>query len=174
VVIHGATGGVGIAAVQWSRAKGLTTIGTYGSADGRALLERLGAGTADHSRADHVATMVGDGVAADLVIEMLANVNLEHDLDLLGPRGRVVVVGSRGTIEITPRKLMGRDSDIRGMSLVNATHDELDEVYREVDAALTAGTIRPVIQKRYPLADAAQAHRDVMERPSHGKIVLLP
>ena len=110
----------------------------------------------------------------DLVIEMLADVNLEDDLDLLRMDGRVVVVGSRGSIEITPRKLMSRAADIRGMSLANANETELREIYDAVDSGTRSGALVPAIQRAYPLARAAEAHHEVIENRSHGKIVLIP
>ena len=176
VLIHGATGGVGVAAVQWARYAGLDAIGTYGSAEGESLLQRLGLEQRyDHTGSgsiDALREAVGDGV--DLIVEMLANVNLEADLDLLARGGRVVIVGSRGTIEITPRKLMGREADVRGLMLYGSTESERREIHASIAAAGAAGALRPVIQQSLPLAEAPEAHRAVMEDRSHGKIVLVP
>ncbi|MFW6293326.1 MAG: NADPH:quinone reductase [Spirochaetota bacterium] len=177
VLIHGATGGVGIAAVQWARYAGLEVMGTYGSAAGEQLLAAAGVEKRFNHHEDgyleSVASAAGDGI--DLVVEMLANVNLEADLDLLGRGGRVVIVGSRGAIEITPRKLMGREADVRGLMLAGSTPGERREIHASIAAAAgRAGSIRPVIQRSFPLAQAAEAHRAVMEDPSHGKIVLVP
>ena len=150
-------------------------IGTYGSETGRTLLESVGVSRAvDHNDQEHVARLVEEGVAVDLVVEMLANVNLENDLDLLAMNGRVAVVGSRGTITITPRKLMSRAADIRGVSLANANADELREIYDAIDVATRKGALNPVVQRTYPLAQAAEAHREVIENRSRGKIVLVP
>jgi NADPH2:quinone reductase len=99
-------------------------------------------------------------------------VNLGKDLTLLAKRGRVVVIGSRGPVEINPRDLMGRDADIRGMILGHATPDELAHIYAELSAGLANGSLRPVIARAFPLAEAAQAHRAVMEPGALGKIVL--
>ena len=105
---------------------------------------------------------------------MLANVNLGEDLRLLAPRGRVVVIGSRGSVEINPRDAMMRDADIRGMVLPNTPHEELTAIYQSLGEALAVGDLQPVIGKEFPLAEAAEAHRAVMSSNAHGKIVLVP
>jgi NADPH:quinone reductase len=177
VLIHGATGGVGIAAVQWASYRGLEVYATYGSTEGEGLLADHGVAHRFSHRDGNHATQIFEatgGTGVDLVVEMLANVNLEADLDMLAPGGRVVVVGSRGTIEITPRKLMGREADVRGLMLAGATPEESTEIHAMIAAAGAHGALRPVIQKTLPLAEAPEAHRAVMDDPSHGKIVLLP
>ena len=118
-------------------------------------------------------TLTG-GRGVDVVLEMLANVNLAKDLTILAPRGRVIVIGSRGGIEILPRETMRRDADIRGMTLMNATQDELASIHAALTAGLRNGTLRPIIQAELPLAEAPRAHALVMEGNSHGKIVLVP
>ena len=84
------------------------------------------------------------------------------------------VVGSRGKIEIDPRDTMSRDADIRGMTLMNASNAELAAVHAAIRAGLELGTLRPIIETRLPLQEAAKAHVEVLEGNSHGKIVLLP
>lgn len=177
VLIHGASGGVGIAAVQLARAAGLRVIGTAGSEKGRQLVLEMGAHEAlDHHRPDHMEKAreltCGDGL--DLIIEMLANQNLAADLQVLAKGGRVVVVGSRGTIEIDPRSTMAQDSMIIGMALFNASEKELASLHAALVAGLENGTLRPVVSKELPLAEAATAHREVIESSTFGKIVLLP
>jgi len=105
---------------------------------------------------------------------MLANVNLDHDLDLLAPRGRIVVIGNRGRIEIDPRKTMSKDSSVLGMSLWNATADELRAIYTDIVAGLEQGVLVPVIGQELPLAEASRAHDLVMTPGAYGKTVLLP
>lgn len=177
VLIHGASGGVGTAGVQLARAAGMTVIGTGGTDRGRALVLAEGA----HHVLDHRAPGYLDelkklthGRGVDVILEMLANVNLAKDLTVLATRGRVVVIGNRGNIEINPRDIMSRDAAVLGMVLWNTSRPDLASIHAGIVAGLENGTLRPVVGKEIPLADAAQAHRAVMEPGAHGKIVLVP
>ena len=177
VFVHGASGGVGVAAVQLARAAGMTVIGTAGTPKGRELVLREGAHHAlDHRAANYLEQLrsVSGGRGADIIVEMLANVNLGKDLPLLAARGRVVVVGSRGPVEINARDIMGRDGSIRAMSLLVAPPEDLAGIHAAIYAGLENGTLRPVVGQEIPLAEAARAHKAVMEPGAHGKIVLVP
>jgi NADPH2:quinone reductase len=177
VLVHGGSGGVGLAAVQIARAAGLRVIATAGTPEGRDLVAREGAHEAlDHGAPgclDEVVRLTGGG-GADVILEMLANVNLGRDLKALAPGGRVVIIGSRGTVTIDPRDAMGRDAAVLGMSLFNATAADLAAIHAALLAGLSNGTLRPVVGRTLPLAQAAQAHRAVMEPGAGGKIVLVP
>jgi NADPH2:quinone reductase len=177
VLVHGASGGVGLAAVQIARALGLVVLGTAGTPRGLELARREGA----HHVFDHRAAGYQDAILAatggqgvDVVLEMLANVNLGADLKLLARNGRVIVIGSRGDVTITPRDLMTRRAAIRAFTLWSITPPEEREVHAAIVAGLENGTLRPVVGKELPLAEAAQAHNDVMAPGAYGKIVLVP
>jgi NADPH:quinone reductase len=177
VLVHGASGGVGTATVQLARAAGLMVVGTAGSDKGKSLVAQEGA----HHVLDHkVANYLDDlmrltgGRGVDLIIEMLSNVNLGKDLTVLARNGRVVVVGSRGTVEINPRDTMARDASILGMTLLNATEPELAGMHAALVAGLENGTLRPIVGQEIPLAEAPRAHQAVMEAGAYGKIVLIP
>jgi NADPH2:quinone reductase len=175
VLIHGATGGVGIAAVEFARARGLFVIGTGGTDKGLATARAHGADVVvNHHAPDYTSAIMQatGGRGVDVIVEMLANVNLDRDLGLLAKHGRVVVVGNRGRIEINPRDAMGRDAAILGMTLFNANDTDLREIHAAIVAGLSNGSLDPVIGRELPLADAAQAHAAVMEAGAHGKIVL--
>ena len=175
VLVHGASGGVGTAAVQLARARGLRVFGTAGTDEGLTLAREQGAHEVfDHRTPDHFAqTMKATGGrGVDLIVEMLANMNLGKDLTILAKGGRVVIIGSRGPVEINPRETMQRDADVRGMILPNTPPAELASIHAALVAGLENGTLRPVIGKEFPLAEAAQAHRAVMEPGAMGKIVL--
>ena len=177
VLIHGASGAVGTAAIQLARARGLRIFGTAGTERGRALVREQGAHEVfDHHADDYPARIkeatAGRGV--DVILEMLANVNLGKDLTMLAPRGRVIVIGNRGRTEIDARETMSRDADIRGMVLPNTPPAELASIHAALVAGLENGTLEPVIGRELPLAQAGEAHRAVMEAGSYGKIVLLP
>jgi len=177
VLVHGASGGVGVASLQMARAAGMVVIGTAGTDKGRHLVAEQGA----HHVVDHRAPgyleqilKITGGRGVDVVLEMLANVNLGKDLTILALRGRVVVIGSRGPVEINPRDTMRRDASILGFTLLNATREELASIHAALVAGLESGTLRPVVGSEMPLAEAPHAHQAVMEPGAYGKIVLIP
>ncbi len=177
VLVHGATGGVGIAAVQLARAAGMTVIATGGTPDGRSLLEDLGADhVLDHRADDHLeqARKLTGGRGVDVILEMLADVNLGKDLPALAHEGRVVVIGNRGTVEINARDAMQRRASILGTALAHVKPDEYRSLHAALVAGLANGTLSPVINRELPLAEAAEAHKRVMESGARGKIVLIP
>ncbi len=177
VLIHGASGGVGIASVQIARALGLTVFGTAGSEKGLDLAKREGAHRVfDHGKPGYQEQILRatGGRGVDLILEMLANVNLGQDLKLLALHGRVIVIGSRGDVTITPRDLMSRRASIHAFTLWGITEAEGKEIHAGIIAGLENGTLRPVVGKELPLAEAARAHKEVLERGAFGKIVLVP
>jgi NADPH2:quinone reductase len=177
VLVHGASGGVGIAALQFSRAAGMTVMGTAGTEQGRQLAAEHGAHhVLDHRSPDHFEEILRltENRGVDVVLELLANVNLGKDLGILATGGRVVVIGSRGTAEVNPRDAIGREAAILGMSVFNATERETASIHAAIGAGLENGTLRPVIGQEMPLADAPRAHRRIMEATAFGKIVLVP
>jgi NADPH2:quinone reductase len=177
VLVHGASGGVGTAAVQIARAHGLFVIGTAGTAQGLDLVRAQGAHhTLDHRAPDYLQAVgtLTDGRGADVILEMLANVNLDRDLDTVAPRGRIVVIGNRGRVEIDPRKAMSKDATILATTLFNTTRAEFHEIHSGLVAGLENGTLMPVVRREVPLTDAAGAHADIMQAGAYGKIVLVP
>ncbi|HUK43203.1 MAG TPA: NADPH:quinone reductase [Candidatus Bathyarchaeia archaeon] len=177
VLVHGASGGVGTAAVQLALAAGMTVIGTAGSDEGMMLAKQQGAHhVLNHSSAGYLDELkkLTDGRGVDVIVELLANKNLANDLNVLAKKGRVAVIGNRGTIEINPRDAMMREADIRGVTLVNTSEQEYREMYAALAAGLENGTLKPVIGQKIPLAEARRAHEEIM-KPSgaHGKMVLI-
>jgi NADPH:quinone reductase len=177
VLVHGASGGVGTGAVQLARAAGFRVIGTGGTERGRELVKENGAHhVLDHKAADYLDQLMHltDGRGVDVILEMLANVNLAKDLTVLATHGRVVVIGNRGTIEINPRDAMGRDASILGMTLFNVSERELASIHAALVAGLENGTLNPVVGQELSLADAPRAHEEVMKPGAYGKIALIP
>jgi NADPH2:quinone reductase len=177
VLVHGATGGVGLAAVQFALSSGMTVLGTGGTKEGRALLRKQGVHHVfDHHRASYPQEIldVTEGKGVDVILEMLANVNLGRDLSLLARDGRVIIIGSRGRVEIDPRDALVRNAAILGMLVMNASEQERRKIHAAIHAGLTGGALRPLVGKAFPLAEAAKAHRLVMEQGSFGKIALIP
>jgi NADPH2:quinone reductase len=177
VLVHGASGGVGIGAVQLARARGLTVIGTAGTEKGRSLVAEQGAHhVLDHTAAGYLEECgrLTGGRGPDIILEMLANVNLQKDLGAIAMRGRIVVIGNRGSVEINARLAMNKDAAILGMALFHASPAQLAGIHAALVEGLRNGSLRPVIAQELPLAQAARAHEAVMEAGHHGKIVLVP
>jgi len=177
VLVHGATGGVGIAALQLGRAAGMTIIGTGGTEKGR----RLAADNGAHHVLDHASPRCRDEIMAltagrgvDVILEMLADVNLGADLGLLAQDGRVVIIGSRGTVEINPRDVMSRRAAILGMLVFSATPREQAAIHAALYAGLENGTLQPIVGRELPLQEAIQAHHLMIESKAYGKIILKP
>jgi NADPH2:quinone reductase len=198
VLIHGASGGVGIAAIQWAKNAGLKVIGTASSEDGKKLVGEQGAdfvldhtsvspasaggsdadarqlanaGRSDKTYLEEILSIT-NGRGVDIILEMLANVNLQKDFEVLAMFGRVAVIGNRGSLEFNPRAVMGKDAAIFGMSLFNAPDEEMREIHHAIYEGLSEGFLNPVVGKTFPLAQAAEAHHAVIEQKAFGKIVL--
>lgn len=181
VLVHGATGGVGLAAVQLAVAAGLTVTASGGSEEGRRLALANGAAhVVDHGSDEHFEEILRltDGRGVDVILEMRSDLNLGRDLPLLAHRGRVVCIGNRGPlnegrVSVNARDLMRRDAAVLGMLLPNADDTSVTGIHRELVEGLADGRLRPVAARGLSLADAARAHVEVMQRPSMGKIILL-
>lgn len=177
VLVHGASGGVGIAAVQWAKNAGITVIGSASSEDGKKLVNDQGADhVVDHTDDTHLKEVLDltRGRGVDVIIEMLANVNLAKDFDALAMFGRITVVGNRGSLDFNPRLIMGKDATIYGMSLFNAPAEKLAEIHAMIFDGLSEGFLKPIVGDSMPLSDAARAHHQVIESKAFGKIVLVP
>jgi NADPH2:quinone reductase len=176
VLVHGASGAVGVASAQLARAAGLRVFGTAGSDEGLALATRAGCERVFNHRSNGYEKSILEatgGHGVDLILEMLANENLLRDLGLLKQNGRVVVIGSRGRIEIDPRLTMGKESAVLGTTLWSTTSAEYVETHAALAAALDSGVLRPAVGRELPLGEAAEAHRAVIEDRAAGKIVLV-
>jgi NADPH2:quinone reductase len=176
VLVHGATGGVGVAAVQIAVAHGLTVLGTGGTERGLDLVREQGAHAVfnhkDNGYLDAILIATG-GRGVDIVLEMAAHINLDKDLPLLARNGRVVVIGNRGRVEIDARQAMGKDAAILGMTLFNASPAELSAIHAALGAGLATGALHPIVGREMPLTEAPRAHEAVMESGALGKIVLV-
>jgi NADPH2:quinone reductase len=177
VLVHGASGAVGLAAVQFALAMGLRIVGTAGSEAGRRLLTDQGdVQVVDHHDPGHLdaARELTGGQGFDLIIELAAHANLGAVFPVLARGGRVVVVGSRGAVQVTPRDLMEREATVLGTLLANATTDDRAEAHEAIGRGLREGWLKPAVGRELPLAEAPRAHRHLSERPALGKLVLLP
>ncbi|MGI8556307.1 MAG: NADPH:quinone reductase [Pyrinomonadaceae bacterium] len=176
VLIHGASGGVGIAAVQWAKHAGLKIIGTASSDEGKKLVKEQGADFVfDHSKENYLSEIkeATNGRGVDVILEMLANVNLVKGFGVLAMFGRITIIGNRGSLDFNPRLAMGKDASIFGMSLFNAPENEMNEIYQAIFDGLSKGFLNPIVGKTFPLAKAAAAHHAVLEEKAFGKIILI-
>lgn len=177
LLVHGASGGVGTAALQIARAMGLTSFGTAGTDKGLELVRKEGAQQAFNHRNPAYIEEIMKGTAGrgmNIILEMLANVNLGHDLKLLAVGGRVIVIGNRGDVTINARDLMMRRGSIRAFTLWGTPANEVAEIHAALYAGMDNGTLRPIVGKHLPLAEAARAHKEILEGGAAGKIVLIP
>ncbi|KAI5608884.1 quinone oxidoreductase, partial [Silurus asotus] len=177
VLIHGASGGVGVAACQLARAYGFRVLGTAGTAEGMKLVLSNGAHMVfNHREKDYMDKIqdATEGRGVNVIVEMLSNVNLSNDLKLLAPGGRVMIVGCRGSVEINPRDTMAKETSIIGVSLFSATKKETAETAAALFAGMEAGWLRPVIGSEYSLDKAAQAHEEIINSSgASGKMILI-
>jgi NADPH2:quinone reductase len=177
LLVHGASGGVGIASVQLAHALGMKIIGTAGTEQGRNLILEQGAHhVVDHHDPKHIEQVMQltGSRGIDVILEMLANINLGKDLGILAVGGRVAVIGSRGKVEIDARDAMGRESEILGVMLAHASECEISSIHAALAAGLENGTLHPVVGREFPLEEAPRAHHEIMESHAYGKIVLIP
>jgi NADPH2:quinone reductase len=175
VLVHGATGGVGIAAIQLAKRAGLRVIATGGSEAGLELLKKQGADFVfDHHKPGyHQEILECTGkTGVEVILEMLANVNLGRDLPMIAQGGCIVVVGSRGAVQIQPRELMVRDADIRGAMILQAPSGTLARIHSDMLSGLTDGSLKPVVRSVFDL-EKAQAAAELQSLPGAcGKVVL--
>ena len=176
IFIHGASGAVGLAAIQIAVAAGLDVVGSAGTDDGLALVQAQGAQAVNHREEGYlarVASLTG-GRGPDAIVEMLANENLDRDLGLVAPGGRIVIVGNRGRTEIDARQIMGKALTVRGFAFWNVADDDITRIHRALAPGLASGSLTPVVGTTLSLSDASKAHRQVMAAGAKGKIVLIP
>ncbi|MBX4262912.1 NADPH:quinone reductase [Clostridium estertheticum] len=175
VLIHGASGGVGLLTVQMAKGIGATVIGTASTEQGKSLVKASGAEyVLNHITEDTISkiTALTNDKGPDVIIEFLANINLENDLKMIAPYGRIVVVGNRGNIEFNPRLAMIKEADILGMAILNVHPDEYKESLYAVSAFLQSGILHPEVGEEFSLADAAKAHKQIISKKAHGKMIL--
>ena len=194
MLVHGAAGGVGIAAVQMARARGVEIFGTAGPAKIE-FLRKIGVSHAiDYTKTDFVSVVekyAPEGI--ELVMDPVGGKSFAQSYKCLGPTGRLVIYGFSAaagdsgkrnlfqglkailrTPRFHPLKLMGDNKSVIGVSLA-ALQDRGDILRREMAEILrmySAGQVRPVIAKTFPLADAKAAHQYIQDRKNIGKVVL--
>ncbi|MAF17029.1 MAG: alcohol dehydrogenase [Marinomonas sp.] len=174
VLVHGATGAVGIATVQLALAAGMNVVASAGTIEGANLLRAQGVQEVImHNQEGYLTPYQSLQTGFDVIIEMLANHNLDQDLKALAFGGRVAVIGNRGTVDINPRDLMARDAAVMGVALANATPDALKRIAQAMLPLFEKGVLKPVIRKEYALTELPQAHEDVLKSGAQGNLVVV-
>lgn len=178
VLIHGASGAVGSAATQIARAWGCRVFGTAGTADGLKSIKDNGCCLAlNHRDKDYVDKIKEEtgGVGVDLILEMKADANLEKDINLLAPGGRVVVFGAQGPTQVTPLTFALKEIDVRGVNMGNLKEADCHQVASCLMAGMETGWVKPVVGQEFSLEDASKSHIEVLSHAAgtKGKIILV-
>lgn len=174
VLIHGASGGVGLACLQLAAGRALRVFGTAGSDAGMSLVLRNGAEACfDHNEEGHCERIKEASEGIDLIVEMLANANLNNDITTLAVGARIVVVGSRGRIDFSPRDLMNGEYTLIGTRITLANLEEKASYAKLIEEGVEGGRIKPRVRAEFALEDSYRAHRMLMEGPSAGNVVLV-
>lgn len=181
VLVHGGTSGIGTTAIQLAKAFGATVFATANGTDKCAACLALGADVAiDYGSSDFVAEVLREtgGRGVDAVLDIVGGDYTPRNLASLAMDGRLLLVGfQRGasaTIDLTA--IMRRRITVTGSMLRPQTHDEkaalAASLREQVWPLIEAGRIRPLVNARFPLASAAEAHRLMASSQHVGKIVL--
>lgn len=176
VLIHGASGAVGSLAIQMAKATGAIVIGTSSTREGRKQIIEMGADFAfEHISEDnkHKLLRATERNGPDVIIEMLANENLEIDMQVIADNGRIVIVGSRGSIEITPRHLMGNEALVTAVNVGRMTPEDKEEALHGIMNFIEEDAIKPLIGKKFSLDEPAKAHKEMMEGSGNGRTVFV-
>lgn len=183
VFVHGGSGGVGIPTIELAKLAGARVAASCGTDAGEEILKAHGADIiVRHDKDGYLNTLISQvstpgpagQVGIDTIVEMAAHINLGNDLTLLNNRGTVVVVGSRGPVQINARDVMRRDARIQGMLLFNLTSEERQEIHSKLYPLLLDGVLNPRVATKLPLDAVRDAHVNVLKSGIGGKIVLNP
>ena len=181
VVVHSAAGGVGIVAVQIAKAAGARVIGTVSSASKAALAKEYGADEViDYVAKDFSAEVMRltENRGADLILDAVGKPTFEKGINCLAPMGHLVLYGRAGgpPDPLNVFKLFARSTKVSGFML-NQQHTGKEQWQRGIEHSfqlMKEGKLKLLIGKKYPLIEAAEAHRFMESRGSTGKLVLVP
>jgi NADPH:quinone reductase-like Zn-dependent oxidoreductase len=167
VLVTGASGGVGLAAVQLAKRRGATVIAVCSASKAADVMAQGADRTVDRG-ADLVSAL--GRASVDVVIDLVGGAQLSQLLDLLRPGGRYAISGAIGgpIAEIDLRTLYLKD-----LSLFGCTFQE-DEVFENLVAYVDRGEVRPVVSRTYPLGEIASAQEAFLTKGHIGKLVLIP
>lgn len=180
LLVHGATSGIGVAAVQMARAAGARVIATSRGAAKAAAARRLGADIAVDTTCEDFAAVARGAGGVDVALDMVGAPYLAPTLEALNTGGRIVYIAAQGgnELQVPVFEIMRKRAVITGSLLRPRDADEKARLAAEVERVVwpwvEAGTLRAVVDRTFPLADAAQAHAWLEQGGHTGKVVLLP
>lgn len=176
VLVHGASGAVGLAAIQMCKHYGMKTLGTAGTPEGMSLVKENGADYVfSHKNKNYLEAIMEltENTGVDVILEMLSNVNLGNDLNILAPHGRVMIIGSRGSVVIEPRSMMLPETSVIGVALLSSSDEEMKETTSAVCLGLKEGWLKPIVNRVYPLKNISDAHHDIIHsKGAKGNLIL--
>eukprot|EP00112_Aurelia_sp_Birch-Aquarium-sp1_P011317 Seg238.8 transcript_id=Seg238.8/GoldUCD/mRNA.D3Y31 product="Quinone oxidoreductase" protein_id=Seg238.8/GoldUCD/D3Y31 len=175
VLIHGASGGVGLPAVMFARNHGMTVIGTASTDEGLQLVREAGAHHVFNHRSEDYQQKIMEVTGKEgpnVIIEMLANANLAKDLEMVARNGRIAVIGSRGNCEINPGLILMKTASVKGVALLYAPKEEIIENAARVTTGLEQGWLRAAVGKEYTMEQAPEAHKELIEGKAKGKMII--
>ncbi|KAE8739863.1 hypothetical protein FOCC_FOCC014620 [Frankliniella occidentalis] len=175
VLVHGASGAVGIAAVQLAKQTGLCVVGTAGTEAGLEIVKKAGADYVfNHREEDHLkkAYEITEGKGFDVLLENMAHVNLGNDLMVLSQKARLAVVGSRNEVTIVPRHLIYTEAMVVGIKLLANTQEEMQEIGNVLLKGADEGWVNPIVDREFDLDSAKEAHNlMISNRGARGKLI---
>lgn len=179
LLIHGATSGIGVTAIQMAKAAGARVIATSRGADKTAAAKALGADVSLDAKADDLAAAIAEAGGADVVLDMVGRDYAELNLNALKAGGRWVVIASLtgSRVEIDLMRIMLKRLVLTGSTLRSRAADEKARLTAAVEATVwpwvASGAVRPPVHSTFPLERAADAHRALEAGDHIGKIVLI-
>ena len=182
VLFHAAAGGVGLLFGQWAKARGYKAIGTVSSPAKAALAKKNGyKWVIDYSKQDVVAEVkkITKGKGVPVVFDGVGKDTWAASLDCLQPRGLMASFGNAsGAVPPQPVGILNAKGSLYltrpSLGAYTATRKDLEACARSLFKMVKSGKVKITIDQRYPLADAAQAHRDLESRKTTGQTVLVP
>lgn len=167
---------MGTVAVQLARAYGVFVIGTAGNPIFMELVRSIGAYTVlDHTQPGYLdaLTTPADGVGPGVILEMLTDKNLENNMRMVARHGCIIVIGNQGSLEMTPRLPMAKESVVMDMAIWHSAPEGARMAETTVAAALRSGALRPILGDIPLLEKVTQAYEDTTVRSGKpGKMLL--
>lgn len=178
LLVHGATSGIGVTAIQMGKAAGARVIATGRGADKAKAALDLGADLAIDATTEDFAEVVKAAGGCDVVLDMVGGDYLAKDIDALNVGGRIVLIATQGgaNVEVNLMRIMQKRLVLTGSTLRPRDADEKARIAAAVEARawpmIAAGKVVCVLDRTLPLAEAAQAHARLEDAGHVGKVVL--